>query len=422
MKYIYIFFFSFLVPGVFAQKFSDYFENKTLRIDYIFAGNQVQQQAYVHQLVFLDQWHGRKVNLSQTPIQGNGQIRVIDPISKQLIYIIPFSSLFQEWLTLEESRTSVKSFENSFLIPFPKNKVVVEVVFFDKNNREYSILKHDVEPQDILIRSSFQKTAYQVIHAAQIENPIKIAIISEGYQTNEMDLFLKYAYQTVESMWQHSIFAQYKDYFEISAVFAPSTDSGISQPSQKVWLDTAVGSHFDTFYSLRYLTTPHVFRLHQWLENIPYQHIIILANTSIYGGGGILNSYTLTTTKNPNFSPVVVHEFGHSFGGLADEYFYPNDVFQNQGSDKVEPWEKNITTLAQFYTKWKDFVDAATPIPTPIEWNDRVEVGAFEGLEGNGIYIPTWNCRMKRNDTQDFCSVCSHAIEEMILFYTSSEN
>lgn len=404
-----------------AQRFSDYFEDKTLRIDYIFAGNQSKKNAYVHQLVRTDGWHGRKGQLNTTPIQGNGQMRVKDAQTKQLIYVLPFSSLFQEWLTLNEAKSSVKSFENSYLIPFPKNDIVVEVVFFDENRREELVLQHTVKPNDILIKKGKQNASYQVIHQAKVAQPIKVAIVAEGYQVDEMDVFLEYAYQTLESMWKHEVFAQYKDAFEIVAVFTPSKDSGITQPSKSKWLDTAISSHFDTFYFSRYLTTPKVFQLHQLLENIPYQHIIILANTEIYGGGGILNSYTITTTKNLNFAPVVVHEFGHSFGGLADEYFYENDIFDTQAADKVEPWEKNITSLVDFVSKWKHLVAPSLPIPTPHE-HKKGAVGAYEGLKGNGLYIPTLTCRMKINNTPDFCPVCSNALEEMIQFYTSKEN
>ena len=411
-----------LIQMSFAQRFSDYFKDQTLRIDYIFAGNQSQQNAYVHQLVLMDQWHGRKGELNSTPIQGNGQIRVKDAQSDQLIYVIPFSSLFQEWITLDDAKSTVKSFENSYFIPFPKNKIKVEVVFFDALRKEKEVLHHFIDPKDILIKKSKQNTAYQIIHKAKVSQPIKVAIVAEGYKADEMEVFLQYANETLESMWKHAVFSQYKDAFEIVAVFSESKDSGITQPSKNIWLDTAVSSHFDTFYSSRYLTTPHVFQLHQLLENIPYQHIIILANTEVYGGGGILNSYTLTTTKNPNFAPVVVHEFGHSFGGLADEYFYENDIFDTKAVQKLEPWEKNITSLENFASKWKHLVKETTPIPTPKEFEKVKEVGAYEGLKGNGLYIPTLTCRMKINNTPDFCPVCSNALEEIIQYYTSKEN
>ena len=71
------------------------------------------------------------------------------------------------------------------------------------------------------------------------------------------------------------------------------------------WKHTAFGSHFDTFYSDRYLTTSRVKAINDALAGIPYEHIIILANTEQYGGGGIYNAFTLTTAHHPNFRPVV---------------------------------------------------------------------------------------------------------------------
>lgn len=410
------------ITSLYAQNFDDYFVDKTLRLDYIFAGNSEKQYVFLNDLVELNQWNGRKSNLNNTPIQGNGQIKVYDKESQKLIYVLPFGSLFQEWLTLDEAHTASKSFENSFLIPFPKNNIDIQVSFFDASHNENILLTHTVNPSDILIRKTTTDhvTPYEIIHKASVKNPIKIAIVAEGFQEKELSTFMNYARQTVESLFRHDIFNKYQDYFEIVAVKTISKDSNVSVPSQNIWRNTAIQSHFDTFYSERYLTTSRVKSLHEQLENIPYQHLIILANTDVYGGGGILNSYTLTTTQHPQFAPVVVHEFGHSFAGLADEYFYEEDVFENKAVQQTEPWEQNITSLVDFASKWQDLVGKNTPIPTPDSVMDSVNIGAFEGLKGNGLYIPSHHCRMKTNQAEDFCQVCNRAIEKMILFYTEN--
>ncbi len=406
---------------VHAQQFQDYFEDKTLRLDYIFAGDVHNQHAFLSEMVRLDHWYGRTSRLSEIPIQGNGQIKVYDRQSGKLIYMLPFGSLFQEWLTLDEAKNNSKSFENSFLIPYPKKEAKVEISFFDKERKEHIILSHIVRPDDILIRqSSAIAPDFEIVHKAKIARPVRIALVAEGFKEEEMDVFMDFARKTAQNLFLHDVFKRYEDSFEIVAVKVPSTDTDVSVPSKNIWRNTAVKSHFDTFYSERYLTTSHVKLLHSLLETIPYQHIIILANTNVYGGGGILNSYSLTTTKNKEFAPVVVHEFGHSFAGLADEYFYEQDDFENKAVLKVEPWEKNITSLADFKSKWQNLVDASAPVPTPVSLKETVSIGAFEGLKGNGLFIPTLTCRMKINNTKDFCKVCSNAIEEMILFYTKN--
>ena len=151
---------------------------------------------------------------------------------------------------------------------------------------------------------------------------LMFAILAEGYTEKEMDIFYQDAQRTCESLFSHEPFRSMKQKFNIVAVASPFYGQWCQcSPAKNQWKQTAVHSHFDTFYSERYLTTSRVKSIHNALAGIPYEHIIILANTDVYGGGGIYNSYTLTTAHHPMFKPVVVHEFGHSFGGLADEYF-----------------------------------------------------------------------------------------------------
>ena len=158
--------------------------------------------------------------------------------------------------------------------------------------------------------------------------------------------------------------------------------------------------------------------IHDAIAGVLYEHIIILANTNEYGGGGIYNDYTLTTAHNPKFAPVVVHEFGHSFGGLADEYTYGDPETYDTN---VEPWEQNITSMKNFKSKWADMVKKGTPVPTPAteQYQDST-VGAFEGAGYNetGLYRPCFNCRMRTNDAPAFCPVCQRAIARMIDFQT----
>lgn len=127
-----------------------------------------------------------------------------------------------------------------------------------------------------------------------------------------MGLFIKDAQTATDALFAHEPFKSKKDKFNIIAVKSDSEESGTSEPSKGIWKNTALSSHFDTFYSDRYLTTLHLKDVHNWLAGTPYEHIIILVNTEKYGGGGILNSYNLSMTHNEWFKPVVVHEFGHS--------------------------------------------------------------------------------------------------------------
>ena len=223
-----------------------------------------------------------------------------------------------------------------------------------------------------------------------------------------------------DALFSHEPFKSLKERFNVVAVASPSLDSGVSVPRLGEWKQTAFGSHFSTFYSDRYLTTLNVKSIHDALAGIDYEHIIILANTDEYGGGGIYNSYTLTTAHHPMFRPVVVHEFGHSFGGLGDEYFYDDDVMTDTYPLDIEPWEQNITTQVDFDSKWKDMLQKGTPNPTPVDQKGKYAVGVYEGggYSAKGIYRPAFNCRMRTNENPEFCPVCQRALSRLILFYT----
>lgn len=412
----------------FAQDFQRYFEDATLRIDYNFAGNAHQQTIAVDELCRMPRWYGKKHRLSELPLEGNGQITVRDHRTKEVIYRNSFSTLFQEWLTYDEAKTVKKSFENVFLVPFPKDTADVTIELRDNRRRVTTTLTHTVVPTDILIRRIGEKyvTPYETLQkAADPTRCIYIAYIAEGYTDAEMPAFLNDCRTAMEALFAHEPFKSLRDRFNVVAVKSPSAESGTSIPGKGIWKNTALHSNFDTFYSDRYLTTLHLKTLHNWLAGTPYEHIIVLVNTENYGGGGILNSYNLSMVRHPAFKPVVVHEFGHSFAGLGDEYgygdmpMYPHDI---------EPWEPNLTTLVDLKSKWADMVTKNTPLPTPQPADldkpnakqDKWKIGAYEpaGYSKHGVYRAFPDCRMRTNQNPNFCPVCQRAITKLVKFYT----
>ena len=309
--------------GAEAQSFDDYFIDKTLRVDYLFNGDASKQVISLDELVSLPGWAGRRHALDRLPLEGNGDITMVDKASGKVIYRTSFSSLFQEWLGEKEAQLLTRGFENTFLLPYPKYPAIVTVRLKDVRHQPCAVMKHEVNPEDILIhqRGTSQITPHRyLLQNGASDACIDIAILAEGYTSDEMELFYKDAQDACEAIFSHEPFKRLKHKFNVVAVESVSQDSGVSIPRKNEWKNTAVSSHFDTFYSDRYLTTRSVKAMHNWLAGIPYEHIIILANTDTYGGGGIYNAYLLTTAHHAMFKPVVVHEFGHSFGGLADEY------------------------------------------------------------------------------------------------------
>ncbi|WP_273159699.1 IgA Peptidase M64 [Bacteroides fluxus] len=406
-----------------AQAFSDYFADKTLRIDYIFTGNAAKQEICLDGLSSLPSWAGRKQHLSELPLQGNGQIVMRDKASGTIIYKTSFSSLFQEWLETDEAKAVTKGLENSFLVPYPLRPAEIEITLLDPRRNIRTSMKHIVNPNDILIhqKGTDHITPHKyLLQSGTTEKCIDVAILAEGYTLEEMDTFYKDAAIACESLFSHEPFQSMKKRFNIVAVASPSEDSGVSVPRLGEWKRTAFNSHFSTFYSDRYLTTSRVKSIHDALAGIPYEHVIILANTEEYGGGGIYNSYTLTTAHHPKFRPVVVHEFGHSFGGLADEYFYDDDVMTDTYPLDIEPWEQNISTRVNFASKWEDMLVKGTPVPTPTSEKVKYPIGVYEGggYSAKGIYRPADNCRMRTNEYPAFCPVCQRAVRRIIDFYT----
>lgn len=400
----------FMPANVNAQDFNKAFSDSTLRIDYIFSGNANQQHIAVDQLNVMPRWYGKKQRLAELPMEGNGQITVRDHHTKRILYRNSFSTLFQEWLTYDEAKHTSRAFENVFLVPMPKDTVDITVTLNDNRRETMTQLTHTVAPSDILIKriGERNRTPFETLQTAQdTSRCIHIVFLAEGYRTDEMDIFLKDAAEATEALFAHEPFKAMRSRFNIIAVKAPSADSGTSEPSKGVWKNTALHSHFDTFYSNRYLTTLRLKAVHDWLAGLPYEHIIILVNTHQYGGGGILNSYNLSMTHHPSFKPVVVHEFGHSFAGLADEYAYDFEEIPMYPPD-VEPWEQNITTKVKFSDKWQDMMEK---VPS---------VGLIEGAGYSlkGIYRASHDCRMRTNDTPEFCPVCQRAIQRVIDFYT----
>ena len=396
--------------SVSAQDFNSWFQDKTLRIDYIFSGNDHEQHIAVDELCQSPRWYGKRQHLAELPMEGNGQITVRDSVRGQVLYRNSFSTLFQEWQSYPEAKTIDKSFENVFLVPMPKRTVKVTLDLRNNRRQICASLTHVVNPKDILIRHIGEKGVNPYVYlqkAADTTRCIRVAYVAEGYTKAEMPKFLEDARRAMGYLFSYEPFKSSRNKFSLVAVESPSEDSGVSIPDEGIWKNTAVLSNFDTFYSARYLTTLHLKRLHDVLAGIPYEHIIVLVNTDRYGGGGILNSYELCAAHHPTFRPVVVHEFGHSFAGLADEYAYDTEEVPMYPHD-VEPWEQNITTKADFKGKWSNLI------------GKDPKAGFYEGAgySPKGVFRAYPDCRMRTNENPEFCPACKQAIQAVIDFYT----
>lgn len=417
-----------IVDNDFHKSFND----STLRVDYVFGGGPEGNRIYLNGQSKQKGWAGRRSRLKETPLTGNGNIYVIDPENGDTLYNYSFSSLFQEWIYTPLAENNSESFENSFQVPLPKKEADIKITLRDNKNLELVSYTHRYRPDDELVRKiNHQPLPHKYIHkGGDVENANDLAILAEGYRPEEMDSFLEAAERISNEILSYEPFASKKDKFNVVAVLTPSEESGVSVPLKDQWVNTRYDSHYSTFYSGRYLTSPRVLKMHQDLEGIPYEAILVLVNTTEYGGGGIFNNYQIAAANNELTPVVAVHEFGHSFGGLADEYNYADNEDQTY-VDGYEPWEPNITTLVDFKSKWEDMTTPGVEIPTP--WTEKpkeesalmnvetMPIGAYEGAgyRITGVYRPSETCRMRDNFFPSFCKVCERSLLETIDFYTN---
>ena len=409
---------------VHGQDFEKYFSDSTLRVDYILSGNVKGQSIAVEGMSRMPGWYGKRQNLTSYPIHGAATINMRLASTGKLIYSHTFSTLFQEWLDLDDAKLSPKAFECVELLPMPRDSVVVTVNLYNHRQQATATIEHKVYPTDVTIVHKGEKNVPQYVvlnEPSRTDKAINIAFVAEGYTQEQMDDYIADCKKGVKGLFEFEPYKHLRDRFRVIAVLTPSQDCGPSIPSEGVWHNTAMGSSFDTFGMDRYLTTLRIKQMHDAIAGTPYEHIIVMVNTDRYGGGGIYNTLNLLMTKHKLFIEVLVHEFGHSFAGLADEYAYEGEEPNDFPLD-VEPWSPNITTLTDFGSKWKDLMPSGKAVISTVDDKnyDTSTIGLYEGAGCvlKGVYRPTPNCMMKTLKIPTFCPVCSRAIEGVIDFYT----
>lgn len=418
-----VFFFLLFVSIAQPQiNFDDYFEDKTLRFDYFHSGDKENDFYSFDELIEEPYWGGSKVNLIDRFNYGKYKFEVYDAASGTLIYSRGYSTLFNEWQTTEEAKQTTKSFSETVTFPFPKKPVVVKFYGANRKNEWIKKFEYSVDPENYFIKpervAEYKK--FEVLKSGDPSVKVDIVIIPEGYTIDEMKLFKEDCEKFTGFLFNSSPFRENKDKFNIWGIEAPSMESGVDIPKENIWKKTLVNSNFYTFDTERYLMTTDNKTLRNVASNAPYDQIYVLANSSKYGGGAIYNYYSMSVTKDKNFEFIIIHEFGHGFASLADEYWTSDVAYQDFYSLDVEPTDANLTTLVDFHSKWKDLVEDGTPVPTPSTNEFKDKVGAFEGggYVEKWIYRPMQDCTMRSAKVDNFCPVCKRAIQQMIDFYS----
>ena len=456
-------------PG---SSFDRQFTGDTMRVDYFHTGGPKSGETLSLDRVVNDgPWAGSRTQLVDPTDLGKYRFEVRDKGKGTLLYSRGFASVYGEWETTSEQKIAHRTFHESLRLPWPKEPVAITLSKRQADNSFSPIWTTDVDPRSRFVdRAPLRRHAgrvWPVFVSGPPADKVDLLVIGEGYTAAEMPKFHRDVRRLLPALFAEEPFKSRRSDFNVRALDLPSAESGVNRPNAGVFRRTPLSAEYNIFDSERYVLTLDNRALRDAASAAPYEFIEILVNDRTYGGGGIFNDQA-TASVDSAFSPYVfVHEFGHHFAALADEY-YTSDVAYETGAagQHPEPWEPNVTALhdpAQL--KWKDLVTPGTPLPTPWDkaafekhtaaiqqrrreirarnapesemdalfreqraWDQKFlasmkysgRVGAFEGAayEARGLYRPETDCIMFTRDPVGFCRVCRRAIERIIDLYS----
>jgi hypothetical protein len=439
-----------------------------MRVDYFHTGGAGMPEVFALDEVAIEPtpWPGPSTSAGASPSAslnlGAYGVDVRDAASKALLYAQGFGSIYDEWSTTEEAKTSVRTLHESVRFPVPAAPVTVTIRKRESGGRWRDLWTTVVDPANMFVNTAApEPSPGPLIEFERHGDPrakVDLLLLGDGYRAAERGKFQSDARRLIAVLFATSPFKERRADFNVWGLVPAARESGISRPSLGVHRANPVGTTYDFFGSERYVMTYDNRAFRRLASYAPYDVVEIVVNGRTYGGGGIYNLYS-TVAADSAFAPYVfVHEFGHHFAALADEY-YTSPVAYLPAATREEPWEPNVTALLDSSAlKWKDLVAPGTPLPTPWdkeayetrsreaqarraqlrkarrpesemealfaeerrqdEWqftDARGTVGAFEGAkyEARGYYRPEANCIMFTR-TDYFCAVCRRAIERVI--------
>jgi len=467
-----------------SSEFDRYFLDKTVRLDFYHVGHAQQEFITLDRVLEQGAWAGPVGNLIDTLDRGRYQAKVFDAASGRLIFSRGFDSYFGEYRTTTPAQQGImRTYHESVLIPFPKAKVKLAIEAFDRQNQPRSIFSQEIDPaSSSIIREPLSRDVkvFDLLTSGDPHLKVDIAFLAEGYTLAEEDKLKADLERFVRILFSQEPYRSQKQAFNVRGVWRPSQESGCDEPSHGSFKNTALGASFDSLGLERYLLTEDNRSLRDIAGHVPYDTLFLMVNHRRYGGGGIYNFYCVFTTDNQWQEYLILHEFGHSFAGLGDEYYASSVAYNDFYPQGVEPRDPNLTALLNpAQLKWKDALTPGTPVPTPwekeafdamdganqkirAEVNERLarlkregapreqvekteqeveilsrqharqvddflarsrfagQVGAFEGAgyASRGLFRPMVDCLMFTKGTKPLCRVCEQAVARVIRFYS----
>jgi len=480
--------FLFVSNLIFSQDLStfiSYFEDATMRIDYFHIGDSESELLTVDHIYKQGMWAGSQSNLIDNFNNGAYYYKIYDKETGNLIFSKGFDSYFKEYQTSAKALEGTKrTFHETAIIPYPKKEIKFALEKRDEENKLVEIYSKSINPNDIsIIRDKIFDKSIEVTKSLFNGDPhtkLDVVIVAEGYTIDDKEKYLEDLKKFTKVFTETEPYNSKKDKFNIYGLFKPSEESGVDEPRAGIYKNTTLNATFNSMGSERYLLTEDNKTLRDIAAHVPYDAIYIMVNHHRYGGGGIYNWNCTFTTDNQFNEYLFIHEFGHSFAGLADEYYTSSTAYDNFYKPTLEPVEPNITALLDPNDiKWKEFLSEGIELPTPWEkkdfdktsytWQekrremnnntaelkkanapsekiedaeklyamkdkeqtDKVDeylqsskywgkIGAFEGAGymANGLYRPMLDCIMFSKGEKPFCKVCESAIIKVINHYT----
>ncbi len=466
-------------------QFEDYFLDRALRLDLYQVGDAQDEFVTRHQMYQEGVWPECPQRLIEPFTNGRYTVKVYALASNTLIFARGFDSMFGEYRTTSPALNGVKRvFERSVRIPFPKKPVLLVIEKRDKKNISHPLFEERIDPNHYtVIKEHFQTDdlIFPIVQNGAPQQSVDFVFLGEGYTAAEQEKFKRDVEQYAQYLFSIEPYKSYQKKFNITGILRSSPESAMDEPRQGVFKRTTFAASFNAFDLDRYMLTEKNHRVREVAAQVSYDAIILLVNSKRYGGGGIYNDYCISTVDHAASKRVFIHELGHSFAGLADEYYAADVACNDFYPQGVEPLEPNITALLDpTQVKWQALLTPGIGIPTEygkekiealqtekralasalqkeldqakqngapenklkvIENQSQVktkaldeqieairkqyghladQVGVFEGAgySAKGLYRPMMNCLMISNSKDEFCRVCQAGIERMIRYYT----
>lgn len=465
--------------------YSGHFTDKSWRINLYQVGDAKSETLTIDAIYEEPIWPESRIHLGAPINAGRYMLKVFDVATNALLYARGFDTMFAEYKTTTPALNGIQRvFQRSIRIPEPRRPVLLVVEARDKKNLLHPIFTQSIDPTDYhIIREAAASGdwIYEPAVAGDPRNSLDFVFVAEGYTVAARDKFKSDVDRMSRALFETEPYKTAKGRISVRAVHRPSPEKSMDEPRQRIYRKSILDAGFNAFDLDRYMLIEQNHRLHEIAAQVPYDVLVVLVDSARYGGGSIAFDYCVTTVDNARSTEVFLHELGHSFGGLADEY-YASEVAYNDFYPKgVEPLEPNITALLDpKNVKWNSLLSPGIDVPTEYG-KDAIDalqaerqarrkadakaiaeakekgadastvksmldkaadadkntqsgiegirkkyahlaekVGVFEGAgySTKGLYRSQMNCIMISNPKMEFCAACRQALAAMIDNYT----